>query len=212
MPVIDYFFSGASPFALLGHRAFQEVVHRHGATVRFRPVSIAGIWAESGAVMPAKRPPVRQRYRLIELQRLREERGVPINLKPKHHPTDITLADRCTIVVADMGETPVGPDHSVWDWAEAVGRGVWVDEADMGDEREILARLDATGHGAGALERARTDAVAAVHEANTRAAIEADAVGVPAYVYLGEVFWGQDRIAALDAMLRSGREPFSAAA
>ena len=205
MPTIDYFFSGASPFALLGHRAFRTVAERHGAAVRFRPVSIAGVWARSGAVMPAERPPVRQRYRLIELQRLRAKRDVPINLKPKHHPTDITLADRCTIAIAKAN----GTTSALWDWAEALGRGVWVDEADMSDEREIAARLRATGHDEGVIERARTPEIAADHERNTQAAIDADAVGVPAYVLRGEVFWGQDRIDDLDAMLESGRAPFT---
>ena len=218
--VIDYYFSGASPFALLGHRAFREVARRHGAAVRFRPVSIAGIWAESGAVMPAQRPPVRQRYRLIELQRLRERRGVPLNLKPKHHPIDIALADRCTIaIVEDMGragEAAPGPAgdpvwNSVWDWTEALGRGVWVDEADMSDEAEIARRLEASGHDAAAvIARARSEEVEAIRQANTRDAVAADAVGVPAYVLDGEVFWGQDRIDELDAMLSSGRAAYGA--
>lgn len=213
MTTIDYHFSGASPFALLGHRAFRAVAARHGARVRFRPVSIAGIWAESGAVMPAERPPVRQRYRLIELQRLREQRGVALNLRPRHHPIDITLADRCTIAIARRADGSPAPPDSLWDWAEAVGRGVWVDEADMGDEDEIARRLLATGNGIDVLEEARSPEVAAVHERNTADAVAADAVGVPAYVVRpeaggAEVFWGQDRIEALDAMLVSGRAPF----
>ena len=207
-PEIDYFLSAASPFALLGHAALRAVAERHGATVRFRPVDVAGLWAVSGAVMPAQRPPVRQRYRLVELQRLRLQRGVPINLRPRHHPTDIALADRCTIAVAEAG-------GDVWAWAEAAGRGVWVDEVDMADEREILARLQATGadeaRAAALLERARSPEIETVRQRNTQDAIAADAVGVPAYTLRGEVFWGQDRIEALDAMLASGREPFAAA-
>ena len=35
-----------------------------------------------------------------------------------------------------------------------------------------------------------------------------DAVGAPAYVYNGEVFWGQDRIDYLDRMITSGRAAF----
>ena len=203
MTTIDYYFFGQSPFTFLGHRALQAVAKRHGAAVRFKPVILSELWKESGAVMPAKRPPVRQRYRLIELQRIALQRGIDINLKPKHFPTAIDLADLCTIAIVEDG-------GDAWDWVEAVGRGVWVDEADMGDEGEVARRLEATGHDASAvIERARTDQIARIRDRNSQDAVAADAVGVPAYVLNGEVFWGQDRIEMLDAALATGRPPFT---
>ena len=202
MSTIEYYFYGGSPFTLLGHDALRKVTEKHGATVSFKPVDLPGVWKVSGAVPPAQRPPVRQRYRFIELQRIREKRGVPINLKPAHFPVDMALADRCAVALVEDGVTP-------WDYVEAVGRGVWVDEADMSDEGEIRRRLDACGHDADAvLDRAKSDAIEGVRQRNTRDAIEADAVGVPAYVLNGEVFWGQDRIEYLNEALASGREPF----
>jgi 2-hydroxychromene-2-carboxylate isomerase len=43
---------------------------------------------------------------------------------------------------------------------------------------------------------------------NTEEAIAADAIGVPAYVLDGEVFWGQDRIDLVDRALSTGRGPY----
>ena len=199
---IDYYFYGQSPFTLFGHRALKEMADRHGVALNLKPVDLPVVWESSGAVMPAQRPPVRQRYRLLELQRIAEERGLSINVRPKHFPTAIALADRCTIAVLQMGGDP-------YDYVEAVGRGVWCDEADMADEREIARRLEAHGHDAGAvLDRAKTPEIEEIRQQNSRDAVEADAVGVPAYVLDGEVFWGQDRIGALERMIASGRKPF----
>ena len=199
---VDYYFYGQSPFTLFGHRALREMADRHGIALNLKPVDLPVLWAESGAVMPAKRPPVRQRYRLLELQRIADERGLAINVRPKHFPADIALADRCTVAIVETG-------GDAYDFVEAVGRGVWCDEADMSDEREIARRLEAHGHDASAvIARARTDEIEAVRQRNSREAVEADAVGVPAYVLDGEVFWGQDRIGALERMIASGRPAF----
>jgi len=61
------------------------------------------------------------------------------------------------------------------------------------------------------LSASQGEDIAARRLQNTQEAIAADAVGVPAYVLNGEVFWGQDRIDDLDRALSSGRASFSAA-
>ena len=203
-PVIDCYYYGASPFSFLGHQALQDVARRHGATIAWKPVDLMSIWGQSGAVPPAQRPPVRQRYRIIELQRIAHMRGLSLNLRPAHFPADLTLADCCTIALVEAGRDPAS-------YMDAVYRGVWQDDADLADEAEVARRLEAEGHDAAAtVEAARGDAVAAIRAANTREAMERDAVGVPAYVLAGEVFWGQDRIDMIDHALATGRAPFRA--
>jgi len=204
MPVIDYYFYGGSPFAYLGHRAFLDMAAHHGARVNFKPVKLTDLWALSGAVALAKRPPVRQRYRLLELQRFSEARGLPVNLKPKHFPVDMSLADKAVIALVEAGHDP-----SVY--MGRVFSGVWAEDADLSDRDTIAGRLEESGFDAGAvLEAAEGPAAAEIHDRNTREAISADAVGVPAYVLNGEVFWGQDRIDYLERALASGRPPFTA--
>ena len=204
MATIDCYFYGASPFTFLGHRALQDVAAKHGAAIAWKPVNLMDIWALSGAVPPGQRPPVRQRYRLIELQRIAQMRDVTLNLKPKHFPVDMTLADSCVIALIDDGADPAA-------YMDRAFRGVWQDDADMSDEAEIASRLKASGFDAAAIiEAAKGEAIAAIRAANTQAAIDADAVGVPAYVVAGEVFWGQDRIDFIDHALATGRAPITA--
>lgn len=204
MATIDYYFYGASPFTYLGNGAIRAVADKHGATLNYKPVNLMGLWEISGAVPPAQRPPVRQRYRLLELQRISQMRERPVNLKPAHFPVDMTLADSCVIAIAERGKNP----HAFLD---AVGKGVWLNEADLSNEAEIADRLAAADFDPDTIiNAAQSDDTAAIRAANTQAAIDADAVGVPAYVLNGEVFWGQDRIDLLDHALTSDREPFKA--
>jgi 2-hydroxychromene-2-carboxylate isomerase len=201
---IDYYFSLVSPFAYLGHARLLEVASKHVVDIVYRPVRIAGVFAESGALPLAQRPLVRQRYRLIELQRWREYRGLPLNLAPKHFPTDASLADRAVIAMLGMGGDPAR-------YMGAVYRALWVEDRNIAD-REVLGELlVATGHPAEAvLSAADNDAIATIYDDNTVAATAVDLPGLPGYVLAGEPFWGQDRIELLDAALTSSRQPYRA--
>lgn len=200
---IDYYFTSASPFTYLGHQPLRAVAEKHGASINVKPVNILGIWEISGAVMPAKRPPVRQRYRFVELQRVADYRGVPINPKPRYFPVDVMLADCSVIALAEAGHDPLS-------YMERLFAGVWVNEEDIADETVLTRFLEAEGADAGAiLSAARNQHVADIRQRNTENAIEADVVGVPAYVLNGEPFWGQDRVEFLDHALATARRPFT---
>lgn len=204
MSSIDYYFFSASPFTYLGNEAIQSVAEKHDCEINFKPVNLFDIWAESGAVPPGQRPPVRQRMRLVELQRFAAKLGLPINKQPKHFPVDATLADLTIIAVMESGADPRP-------YMKTVFETVWVNEGDIADEATLSTLLKDAGHDAVAiLESAKSDKIAAIRAENTKQAIAADAPGVPAYVLNGECFWGQDRIELLAYALESGREPITA--
>lgn len=201
---IEYFFTTVSPFAYLGHKTLADIAARNGKSVTFRPFNLGGVWSVSGAVPLGERPPTRQRYRLLELQRIAEMRGEELKLHPEHFPTNPELADRCVIAIADSGGDPA-------EFAYAVGRAVWAQDRQIANEAVLGELLEATGQNAAkVLETAASDAVAGIRQANTDAAVAADAIGAPSYVYRGEVFWGQDRLELLDRMIASGRDAFTA--
>lgn len=204
MPVIDYYFYCASPFTYLGHNRICEVAERHKATLNYKPVNLAALWDISGAVPPGQRPPVRQRLRLIELQRLAAWRGLPINTAPKHFPVDASLADRIIIALVNTGHDPRY-------FMSKVLSGVWANDDDIANEAVLTSYLSQVGlDAAPAIADAKTDEIVQIRERNSREAIAADAVGVPTYVLNGEPFWGQDRIELLDEALTSGRKPIRA--
>jgi 2-hydroxychromene-2-carboxylate isomerase len=201
---IDYFLTSASPWVYLGHEAVRELAARHGATLVVRPVNLAEMFKVSGQVGLADRPAVRQRYRLIELQRAAEARGKPITLKPKHFPTNPALADLTICAILAEGGDPL-------DYMAAVFSALWAEERDIADEATLSALLTGMGFDAGAvLEKAGTPEIAAIRAKNTEDAIAVDATGVPSFVLNGEPFWGQDRLDLLDRALATGRAPFTA--
>lgn len=202
MPAVDYYFSLLSPYAYLGHAALLETARATGARLVYKPVRIFDLFAANGGVPLGQRAPARQHYRLIELQRWREQRGVPLNLAPKFYPVDIALADHCAIALIEAGVDPA-------DFMAAAFRALWAQDRDLADPAEIARLLGEQGVDADAtMAAAATDAVAALYRRNTEEAIAADLPGLPGYVLNGEPFWGQDRIEQLHAALRSGRAPY----
>lgn len=199
---IDYFFSVVSPWTFLGHAPVMAVAARHKAQVRFIPVDLGSVFAESGGLPLSKRAPQRQRYRLLELQRWRVKLGVDFHIHPAHWPFNGALADKVLIAALARGLDiePVLP---------LIFSGVWQNQQDLADPQVIAALCDTVGlPGADLIAAAGTAETDAAYRANREQALAADVFGAPAYVLDGEVFWGQDRIELLDDALASGRAPF----
>lgn len=200
---IDFAFSLLSPWTYLGYDRFHAIAAKRGCTIRYRPVNLGEVFKETGGLPLAQRAPARQRYRLMELQRWRVARGLPLVISPKGWPCNIALADRTVIAITQTGAS-----------AEAFGRhvlrGIWVENRQMDDETELRSALVAAGHGPDLLEAAKTEAIASIYAANRDWAIANGVFGAPSFVVDGEIFWGQDRLEHLDEMLASGRKAYRA--
>ncbi|WP_052161909.1 DsbA family protein, partial [Hoeflea sp. BAL378] len=139
---------------------------------------------------------------LLDLQRLAAARGLSLHPAPKHRPVNSGLADRVVIALVEAGHDPryfVGKVLS----------GAWAHDDGVGDPAVLSSYLSQVGLDAmPALKDAKTEEVAAIRERNSREALAAGAVAVPAYVLGGEAFIGQDRIEMLEEVLRTGRKAF----
>ena len=203
---IDYYFSLVSPWAYLGHAPFLDIARRHELAVNYKPIFLGRVFAETGGQPLAQRHPARQRYRLIELQRWRERRGVPLNLHPKHWPFDVALADRFVIAIQ---ATHQNPDP----FLRRAFAGVWAEDRNLADPLMIAELAEEAGlDSASLLDLAQGSTTEALYALNLENAVNGDVFGSPAYVLDGEVFWGQDRLELLDDALTTGRAPFKAEA
>ena len=200
---IEYYFSLVSPWAYLGHAALAEICSRHRARVRYHPVDLSTVFPQSGGLPLLQRHPSRQRYRMLELQRWRDKRGLPFHLRPRFWPFDATLADRVAVAMA-LAQSDLEL------FLPAAYRAVWEEERDLGDPAVLTALLQQGGFAAeDLLTAARSDATASHYAWNAERALDAGVFGSPSYVLEGEVFWGQDRLGLLDDALKSAREPFT---
>jgi 2-hydroxychromene-2-carboxylate isomerase len=103
---IDYYFSLQSPWAYIGHKLFREVVGTYGLDVNHKPVVLVDLFSETGGLPLVKRHPVRQRYRLVELQRWRDKRGLSFHLQPANWPFNARLADGLVVAATEAGHDP----------------------------------------------------------------------------------------------------------
>jgi 2-hydroxychromene-2-carboxylate isomerase len=200
---VDYYFSLQSPWAYIGHQPFRDLVSSFDLKVNHKPVVLVDLFSETGGMPLLKRHPVRQRYRMVELQRWRDRRGLQFHLKPAHWPFNARLADGVVIAALELG---LDPDP-------LLKRGfvaVWEDQLDLADPATVARLADESGlPGSKLVERSASEAISAAYEQNRQDAITADVFGSPAYVLDGEVFWGQDRLDLLADALKSGRPPYT---
>jgi 2-hydroxychromene-2-carboxylate isomerase len=200
---IDYYFSLSSPWAYIGHKVFREVVATYNLKVNHKPVILIDLFSETGGLPLVKRHPVRQRYRMVELQRWRGKRGLNFHLRPKYSPLNARLADGVVIAAIEAG---YDPDR----FLQRAFPAVWEDQLNLADPQTVAGLADDAGlPGRELVHRSGSDAVSAAYEQNRQDAIAADVFGSPVYVLDGEVFWGQDRIELLADALKSGRKPYS---
>lgn len=201
---VTYYFSMVSPWAYIGHDTFMGLVSQYELEVAYRPVALLDVFAETGGVPFSKRHPVRQAYRMVELQRWREKRGMEFNLQPKSWPFDASLADK---VIIALSENSLDPAPFM-----ALGfRAIWRQQQNLADEATVLEILDNAGNkGKAIIDLAKEDRTGALYKQYTEEAIGTGAFGSPVYMLNGEPFWGQDRLDLLEDALRTGREPFSA--
>lgn len=199
---IDYYFTLLSPWTYLGHAAFVELARRHDCNIVYRPTPLRMVFDETGGLPLPKRHPVRQNYRILELQRWRAKRGLPLVIYPKHFPFDVSLADRMVIAIAQAGGDPSA-------FVGDVLAGVWARDQDL-SEPELLAQIaDAAGfEGVALVATANSETVLQLYAATINRAVEAGVFGAPSYVLDGEVFWGQDRLELLEEALGSSRAAY----
>jgi 2-hydroxychromene-2-carboxylate isomerase len=199
---IDYYFSLSSPWAYIGHEPFREVVRTYDLKVNHKPVLLGELFSETGGLPLPKRHPVRQRYRMVELKRWRDKRGLNFHVQPANWPFNGRLADGLVIAAVEAGKDP-DP------FLRRAFPGVWEGQLNLADPAVLVKMADDSGlPGKELVERSGSDEISAAYEQNRQDALAVDVFGSPAYVLDGEVFWGQDRIELLADALKSGRAPY----
>lgn len=194
MAQIDYYFATLSPYCYLAEQRLETVAAKHGATINYKPFDIVAGFSRTGGTLPPDRHPSRIAYRAQELPRQAKKLGLKFNLKPAHWPTNGAPAAYAFIAAQNAGGGDLGL------LAHAIFRSVWADEKDIAEDDVVRACLSEAGFDpkladSGLLVGAET------YARNLEEAVEAGVFGAPFYIIGDQRFWGQDRIADVDAYL-----------
>jgi 2-hydroxychromene-2-carboxylate isomerase len=191
--IIDYYFTPVSPWTYFGHERLGALAARHGAAIACKPADYGKIFAASGGLPLAKRPPQRQAYRLFELERWRRFLDMPLNLHPAFFPAPAELASRLILAA---------PAEAQFRLAGALLRAVWAEERNIADAATLGQICAENGlDGPRLLDAAQSPPTAERYDALTQEAILRQVFGAPTYIYGDEPFWGQDRLDFLERAL-----------
>jgi len=205
MPVtVDYYMTLNSPWTYLGSALFAEIAGRNGVTVNIKPSKFGPIFEQTGGLPLPKRSPQRRAYRMMDLKRWREVRGIPLTLEPKYFPCDDLAAARLIIAAKLQARMPSGCRSN---WGARCGER----EETLADPAAVAsaarrAGLDATELRAGGPSDAELDVL---HDRFTQEALAAGVFGAPSFVLpSGEIFLGQDRLELLERALRKPEQAY----
>jgi 2-hydroxychromene-2-carboxylate isomerase len=188
----------SSQWSYLGHDVFMDIAKRYDLEVVFKPILLKRLFSTIGAVPLIKRDPVRLRYRLVELQRWRDFRGLPLIIEPKYWPFDPTLVDTFIIAALRAG-------YDIDAFLHRTFAGIWVEQLDLTDPAVIASIASSTGLPTKLLEPNERVSANIEYDTNFEMALDKGIFGAPSYVLNGENFWGQDRLELLEHALALNR-------
>ncbi|QLC25572.1 2-hydroxychromene-2-carboxylate isomerase [Parasphingopyxis algicola] len=191
---VDFIFDFASPNAYLVHRVLPGIAERTGATFRYIPCLLGGIFKATGnqAPMAAYAPiPNKLAYEQLEFRRFIEKHGLSdFNFNP-HFPVNTVLLQRGALV-ADR-------DGRLMDYVEAGLHHMWEAPKKMDDaEVYAAAMLESGFDGAALVEGAQDPAIKQALIDNTAAAVERGAFGIPTFYVDDEMFFGKERLGQVE--------------
>lgn len=194
---IDFVFDFGSPNAYLAWKALPGICARTGATVNLIPCLLGGIFKLTGNQAPNLafgNIKGKLAYENLETRRFIARHGLTDFRFNPNFPVNTLLIMRGLVAARRMG---VGDAY-----LEAVASAMWEQGLKMDDPEVVAGVLTKAGLDAKAILEATQDPeVKAELVANTEAAVARGAFGVPTFFVDGEMFFGKDRLHALEAEL-----------
>ncbi len=195
---LDYYFSIASPFSYLAVRRFLSLIKKYNLEVVEKPFDLVGtVFANTGGLPVPKRHPSRQKYRLIEIDRIAKKFNIPINKQPKFFPpSDPHLPAKFVIAACEKGDE--------LNFSNTCLEYLWSLEKDICDYKvleEICEKLDLKFGDVKNL--ALSNEIDVKYKENSKDAIDQNVFGAPSYVFKNEIFWGQDRLEYLEDAIKN---------
>ena len=192
---LDFIFDFASPNAYLAYRVLPGILERTGAKLRLIPCLLGGIFkaANNQAPMIAFGPVKgKLAYEMLETRRFIEKHGLTRFRMNPHFPVNTLQLIRCAVAADAEGR--------LVSFVDAVLPMMWEDGLKMDDPEVLATALAGAGFG-DLVAKSQTDEVKAGLVANTQAAVERGAFGIPTFFVGEEIFFGKERLGQVEAAL-----------
>jgi 2-hydroxychromene-2-carboxylate isomerase len=190
--VVEFWFDLSSPFAYLGSTQIERVAAEAGATVRWRPLLLGGLFRQLGTpdVPLLAMPEPKRRYVTAEMGRWARWWGVPFGMTSRFPLRTVTPLR--LIVAAGCAPALI---HRLF-------RAVWVEDLDLADLATLRRLTAEAGVDPAAVDRTADPGVKQALIALTAEAHQRGVFGVPTCAVGDELYWGQDRLEQVAAALR----------
>ena len=197
MASVEFFYDYGSPYSYLADTRLAGFEARTGAEIIYRPMLLGGVFKATGNQSPFAEPvEAKRRYFSIELRRCVRQLDVEFVQNP-HFPINTLGLMRAAYAARALGVFE--PFHA------AIYRAFWTTGADLGNPEVIVEVLDAAGlKGREIVEAAQGDEAKAALRATTDEAVERGIFGAPTFFVGDEMFFGNDRLDAVEDLLRNG--------
>jgi 2-hydroxychromene-2-carboxylate isomerase len=197
MTEVTFYYDFGSPNAYLAHRVIPGIAARTGATFRYIPVLLGGLFKLTGnrapmvafAEIPAKTTYIRR-----EIARFVQRHGIAAFAMNPHFPVNTLMLMRGAVAAQRLGVEAA--------YFEAMMRGMWEQGLKLDDPAVLGEALTAAGLPTRELfELAQDQSVKDELAANTQAAADAGAFGIPSFVVDRELYFGKDSLSEIEADL-----------
>jgi 2-hydroxychromene-2-carboxylate isomerase len=194
---LDFYFDCSSPWTYLAFHAVQPLAAELGAEIAWKPILVGGVFNAVNQTVydnRAKPNPLKQAYMLKDLADWAKLYGLDIVFPPKVFPVNSVRCMRGALVALDEGR--------LVPYATAAFRAYWGDDRDLSQD-DVLAGIAAEA----GLERQRffagieSGGAKARLRANTEELIGRGGFGSPTMFVGGSMFFGNDRLPLVRAVL-----------
>jgi 2-hydroxychromene-2-carboxylate isomerase len=196
--LIEFHYDFLSPYSYLAFTRLPALAERWQAEIVYRPIEVLKVMAAVGNAPTTVLCPAKGRYATADLARWAQSYGVAFNRNPHHRRIDGGALLQGAVLATRDGRAA--------QYAGAIFKAMWVDQAAFADDAEIARILAEAGFPDGeSLVANRREAQPELDALNAAAAA-AGIFGVPSFTLNGELFFGNDRLDFLEAALRQPKE------
>ncbi len=191
---IDFIFDFGSPNGYLSRKALTEISARTGAKINLIPCLLGGIFKATNNASPMVNfggVKGKLAYESLETRRFIEKQGLTEFRSNPHFPVNTLLIMRGLVAARRAGVEET--------YLAVVLAAMWENAEKMDDPEVVRRVLDAGGLDGAALIAANQDPeVKAELVANTEAAVERGAFGIPTFFVGDEMFFGKERLGQVE--------------